>query len=124
MWVCVCVCDLALHHKQQRGWEKCKGVQRWCVLLGSARVRLDLARARARYGVPRLSLAWGPAHLASAQHMDVDVVDRLASVGPLVHHQTVAFGKAHLVGTLLGHDHQVTQQLQRSKAEMALVKKA
>lgn len=56
-------------------------------------------------------LAGGPAQLASAHHVDVDVVDGLATVGPVVQDQPVALGQADLLGTLLGHYHHVAQEL-------------
>lgn len=60
-------------------------------------------------------LAWGPAHLTTPHDVDVDVVDRLAPVGPLVHHQPVALAEALLFGTVFGHDHQMTQELKQEK---------
>lgn len=54
-------------------------------------------------------LAGGPLHPASSQDVDVDVVDRLASIGSIVDDDPVTFSKTCLLSTLFGNYHQVAQ---------------
>lgn len=49
----------------------------------------------------RLWLAGRPTHLASTQDVDVDVVDRLASVLSIVYDNSVAFGQTRVFGAFL-----------------------
>lgn len=56
-------------------------------------------------------LAGGPLHLASSQDVDVDVVDRLAAVWPVVDDDPIAFSKTCVLSTLFGNYHHVAQQL-------------
>lgn len=56
-------------------------------------------------------LARGPLHPASTQDVDVDVVDRLASIWPIVNDDPVAFFQARIFSTFFCDDHQVAQQL-------------
>lgn len=56
-------------------------------------------------------LAGGPLHPAATQDVDVDVVDWLASVCPVVDDNPVAFGQARCLSTLLSNYQQVAQQL-------------
>lgn len=59
----------------------------------------------------RPTLAGGPVHRASSQDVDVDVVDRLASIRSIIHDNPVAFSQARVLSTLLCNYHQVAQQL-------------
>lgn len=59
----------------------------------------------------RWRLAGGPLHYASTQDVDVDVVDRLASIRSIIDDDPVAFSQASLLSNLLRNYHQVAQQL-------------
>lgn len=68
-------------------------------------------------GDGRRKLAGGPPHYASTQDVDVNVVDRLASIRSVIDDDPVAFSQASLLSTLLCNNHQVTQQLRKRERE-------
>lgn len=55
-------------------------------------------------------LARGPGHLSTPQDVNMDVVDRLPSIWSIIDNNSVAIGQTCLLSTLLGNNHQVTQQ--------------
>lgn len=56
-------------------------------------------------------LAGWPSHGAPSQDVDVEMVDRLASILSIVHHDPVAFSQTLVFGDFLCYQHQVAQQL-------------
>lgn len=59
----------------------------------------------------QLQLAGGPLQAATTQDVDVQVVDGLASVRPVIDHNPVAIGQTCVFGELPCRHHQVAQQL-------------
>lgn len=59
----------------------------------------------------RRGLTGGPLHYASPQDVDVDVVDGLASVRPVVDYDPVAARQSRILSALLCNYHHVAQQL-------------
>lgn len=64
------------------------------------------------------SSAWGPTHLTPTQNVEMDVVDRLASVLSVIDHDPEAVAQAGILGTFLCNQHQVAQQLEEKKNEI------
>lgn len=56
-------------------------------------------------------LAGWPSHGAPSQDVDVEMVDRLASIRSIVHHDPVAISQTLVFGDFLRYQHQVAQQL-------------
>lgn len=59
----------------------------------------------------RRELAGGPSQAATSQDVDVQVVDRLASIWSIVDYNPVAIGQTRVFGNFLCRHHQVAQQL-------------
>src|ERR1700712_4019954 len=57
-----------------------------------------------------IGLAWGPGHGASAEEVDVEVVDGLAAVGAGVDDEAVAAGEALPLGDLGGGGDELAQE--------------
>ena len=60
-------------------------------------------------------LTWRPSHLATPHDMDVQVVDRLTPILPVVDDDPVSLGQTELFRLLPHHLHQMTQQLKHHK---------
>lgn len=59
----------------------------------------------------RQELAGWPRHGAPSQDVDVEMVDRLASIRSIVHHDPVAIIQTLVLGDFPCYQHQVAQQL-------------
>ena len=60
--------------------------------------------------IPIAHLTRGPVHLQTSKNMEMNMIDRLASIWTFIHHHSISLLQAHISSTFLANNHQMSKK--------------